>query len=148
MTGRFLIAICLPTILTLAAAPLSAQATAGATPSTIGIPQRAVRRDIPMTRMIQRAFAAGTRDSTGRPGRNYWQLWNDYKINASLDPATSIVTGRETVTIHNNSDSVMHSLVLRLDQNFFAPNVPRLSPAIEITEGMQITRLIANGQAM
>ncbi|HEY8686450.1 MAG TPA: M1 family metallopeptidase, partial [Chloroflexota bacterium] len=50
--------------------------------------------------------------------------------------------------IHNNSDSVMRSLVLRLDQNFFAPNVPRLSPAIEITDGMQITRLVANGQAM
>jgi hypothetical protein len=98
--------------------------------------------------MIQRAFAAGTRDSTGRPGRNYWQLWNDYKINASLDPATSIVTGRETVTIHNNSDSVMRFLVLRLDQNIFAPNVARASPAIDITGGMQVTRLVANGQAM
>jgi hypothetical protein len=149
MTARFLSAICLPTILALTAAPLSAQTTAGAMQSSASrIPERPVRRDIPMTRMIQRAFAAGTRDSTGRPGRNYWQLWNDYKINASLDPTTSIVTGRETVTIHNNSDSVMRSLVLRLDQNFFAPNVPRLSPAIEITDGMQITRLVANGQAM
>ena len=31
-------------------------------------PERAIRRDIPITNMIQRAFAAGTRDSTGRPG--------------------------------------------------------------------------------
>ena len=37
-----------------------------------GAPPRAVRRDIPMTNAIRRAFAAGTRDSTGRPGRNYW----------------------------------------------------------------------------
>jgi hypothetical protein len=149
MTARFLSAICLPTILTLAAAPLSAQKTAGAMqlPAT-RIPERPVRRDIPLTRMIQRAFAAGTRDSTGRPGRNYWQLWNDYKISASLDPATSIVTGRETVTIHNNSDSVMRFLVLRLDQNIFAPNVARASPAIDITDGMRVTRLVANGQAM
>jgi hypothetical protein len=148
MTSSFLAAIALPATLSLAFGSSSAQTTTATTQSTAGIPQRAIRRDIPLTRMIQRAFAAGTRDSTGRPGRNYWQLWNDYKINASLDPATSLVTGRETVTIHNNSDSVMRSLVLRLDQNLFAPNVARASPAIEITDGMRITRLVANGQAM
>ena len=148
MTARFLAAIALPAILSLAVASSGAQTTTAATQSPAGVPQRAVRRDIPMTRMIQRAFAAGTRDSTGRPGRNYWQLWNDYKINASLDPKTSIVTGHEAVTIHNNSDSVMRFLVLRLDQNIFGPNVARSSPAIEITDGMQVTRLVANGQAM
>ena len=78
MIGRFLSAACLPTILALAAAPLSGQTPNGSTqPAASRIPERPVRRDIPMTRMIQRAFAAGTRDSTGRPGRNYWQLWND-----------------------------------------------------------------------
>ena len=150
MTARFLTAIALPAILAVAAAPSNAQTTTSATQSTTGrIPERPVRRDIPMTRMIQRAFAAGTRDSTGRPGRNYWQLWTDYKINASLDPATSIVTGRETVTIRNNSDSAMRSVVLRLDQNFFRPDVnARLEPPSELTDGMQITRLVINGQAM
>ncbi len=150
MTARFLTAIALPAILALAVAPSDAQTTGAATQSTAGkIPERPVRRDIPMTRMIQRAFAAGTRDSTGRPGRNYWQLWMDYKINASLDPATSIVNGRETVTIRNNSDSAMRSMVLRLDQNFFRPDVnARLEPPSELTDGMQITRLVLNGQAM
>ena len=150
MTVRFLSAVCVPTILALGVAPLTAQTTTADAQSAAAsrIPERAVRRDIPMTRMIQRAFTAGTRDSTGRPGRNYWQLWNDYKMNASLDPATSVVTGRETVTIHNNSDSAMRSLVLRLDQNFFTANVPRASPAIEITDGMQVTRLVVNGQAL
>jgi len=149
MTARFATAIALTAILSFAVAPSNAQTTAPATQSKAGrIPERPVRRDIPMTRMIQRAFAAGTRDSTGRPGRNYWQLWTDYKINASMDPATSIVTGRETVTIRNNSDSAMRSLVLRLDQNFFTANVPRLEAASELTDGMQITRLVANGQAM
>src|SRR3981081_793583 len=147
MTAKVLAAIAIPAALSLGFAPSSAQVSTAAQ-SAIGVPQRAVRRDIPITRMIQRAFTAGTRDSTGRPGRNYWQLWNDYKINASLDPATSVVTGRETVTIHNNSDSVMRSLVLRLDQNIFTPNVPRAGPAIAITDGMQITRLVANGQAI
>ncbi len=142
MTARSILRFVLPMVLSVA--PLSSRAqTTVAKP-----PERAVRRDIPMTRMIQRAFAANTRDSTGRPGRNYWQLWTDYRINARLDPTTSIITGRETVTIRNNSDSTMRSVVLRLDQNFFLPNVPRLEAASELTDGMQITRLVANGQAI
>ena len=64
-------------------------ATAARVPAqAIGpLPERAVRRTIPMTNAIRRAFAAGTRDSTGRPGRNYTQLRTDYTINArDLDP--------------------------------------------------------------
>ena len=143
MTARSIAAFALPAVLALATLSSNAQTTAT---QTTRLPERAVRRDIPMTRMIQRAFAAGTRDSTGRPGRNYWQLWTDYKINASLDPTTSVVTGRETITVRNNSDSAMRSVVLRLDQNFFTANVPRLEEASELTGGMQITRLVANGQ--
>jgi len=107
-----------------------------------------VRRDIPMTNTIRRAFAAGTRDSTGRPGRNYWQLWTDYKINARLDSATSVVSGRETITFRNNSDSAMRSVVLRLDQNIFRPQAARASSMDALTDGMKITRLVINGQTL
>ena len=61
------------------------------------LPERAVRRDIPITNSIRRAYAAGTRDSTGRPGRNYWQLRTDYTISARLDAPASRLTGHETV---------------------------------------------------
>ena len=101
-----------------------------------------------MTNMIQRAFAAGTRDSTGRPGRNYWQLWTDYKISARLDSATSTVSGHETITFRNNSDSAMRSVVLRLDQNIFRPEAPRTGAMDAITDGMKITRLVVNGQSL
>ncbi|HMJ18784.1 MAG TPA: M1 family peptidase, partial [Gemmatimonadaceae bacterium] len=110
--------------------------------------QRSVRRDIPMTSMIRRAHAAGTRDSTGRPGRSYWQLWTDYKIAARLDSAKSTVTGRETVTFRNNSDSAMTSIVLRLDQNIFRPEAPRVSAMDVLTDGMKISRLVVNGQTL
>jgi hypothetical protein len=150
MIARFITAIAVPAFLATATAPVSAQTASAATQATTGrIPERPVRRDIPMTRMIQRAFAAGTRDSTGRPGRNYWQLWMDYRINASLEPTTSVLTGHETVTIRNNSDSVMRSLVLRLDQNFFRPDVSaRVEQPSELTEGMQLTRLAVNGETL
>lgn len=143
MTGRFLIVLCVPLALAIQPIPLSAQS-----PAQAKWPERAVRRDIPLTNMIRRAFATGTRDSTGRPGKNYWQLWMDYKINARLDPATSTVTGRELATIHNNSDSTMRSVVLRLDQNLFAPNVSRSGPVIDITDGMKISKLTINGEAI
>jgi len=110
------------------------------------LPPRAVRRDIPITDMIQRAYAAGTRDSLGTPGPNYWQLWMDYTIHARLDPESSTVTGRETALIHNNSDTMMSAVQLRLDQNLFRANVPRTDPVPEITGGMHLTRLTFNGQ--
>ena len=111
--------------------------------------QRAIRRDIPITNTIRRAFAAGTRDSSGRPGSKYWQLWMEYEINARLDVPTSTITGRENVTLHNNSGAALDAVVLRLDQNYFAPNAARvdpMSPAIEITPGMKVTRLSVDGQ--
>jgi hypothetical protein len=111
-------------------------------------PARALRRDIPMTDMIRRAFAAGTRDSTGRPGAKYWQLWTDYTIQARLDPATSQVTGRERIVVRNTSDSALTSVALRLDQNIYAPNVPRLESVPEITDGMTIMRMTVNGEVV
>src|SRR5574338_111407 len=90
-----LASLTLAAILTL---PMSVAAQA-----TPRLPERAVRRDIPITNSIRRAFAAGTRDSTGRPGRNYWQIRTDYTINVRLDATTSRLAGHETVVLHNNS---------------------------------------------
>ena len=81
----------------------------GAAQTTSPLPERAIRRDIPLTNAIRRAFAAGTRDSPGRPGRNYWQLRTDYTIPARLDAATSRISGRESVLIHNTSSSEKHT---------------------------------------
>jgi len=156
MSARLLIALAVPAVLAFTPLNVTAQAVATAPPAAARsqpmmpsrYPERPVRRDIPMTNMIKRAFAAGTRDSTGRPGRNYWQLWTDYKINARLDSATSVVSGRETLTFRNNSDSAMRSVVLRLDQNIFRPEAPHVSAMDALTDGMRITRLVVNGQTL
>ena len=76
---------------------------AAQTGQTQAVAPRAIRRDVPLTNSIRRAFEAGTRDSSGRPGPNYWQLQTDFVINAKLDPATQTITGSETITVHNNS---------------------------------------------
>jgi len=138
MVGRTLASMLLAALV---AAPAAAQ-TSNRTGSP---PARAIRRDIPMTNMIRRAHAAGTRDSTGRPGPNYWQLRTDYVIEARLDPATGTVTGTETIALHNTSPVAMTSIQMRLDQNIFAPDVPRLETVPDITEGMVVTRIAVNG---
>jgi hypothetical protein len=114
------------------------------------LPERAVRRDIPITNSIRRAYTAGTRDSTGRPGRNYWQLRTDYTIAARLDATTSRITGHETVVIHNRSADSLAQIVLRLDPNIFLGNTPQAAPWVpaEVTDGMVITRMSVDGKAV
>ena len=111
-------------------------------------PERAVRRDIPMTNMIERAFAAGTRDSSGRPGKSYWQLWMDYTINARFDAPTSTITGSETTVIHNDGPNEMTSIQMRLDQNIYSANVVREDVMTDITDGIKLTKLAVNGESV
>ena len=111
-----------------------------------GAAKRDVRRNIPLTNSIQKAYKAGTRDTSGRPGANYWQLKTDYSINASLNPETQTITGSETIALHNNSPDKLDRIVLRLDHNIFRPRVPRgFSVPAETTEGMIVTRIKING---
>lgn len=108
--------------------------------------KRAVRRNIPLTNSIEKAYRAGTRDTSGRPGANYWQLEADYAINASLDPATQTITGSETISLHNNSPDSLDRIVLRLDHNIYRPRVPRgFSVPAETTDGMVVTSIKING---
>ncbi|HTR78827.1 MAG TPA: M1 family peptidase, partial [Gemmatimonadaceae bacterium] len=127
----------------------STGSTSGQTlaPATIAS-TRAVRRDIPITNMIRRAYTSGTRDSSGRPGKNYWQLWMDYTINASLDPPTSTLTGTETIVLHNNSPDTLTSIQMRLDQNIFRPSALRQSAPSENTDGFVITTLVVDGDSV
>jgi hypothetical protein len=110
---------------------------------------RAIRRDVPLTNSIRRALDAGTRDLSGRPGPNYWQLQTDYTISARLDPATQTITGEETITLHNNSPQELTQILLRLDHNIYRGLVPRGgSVPAENTEGMVVTRVSVDGQVV
>jgi hypothetical protein len=101
---------------------------------------------IPMTAAIQRAHDAGTRDSTGRPGATYWQLWTDYTIDARLDEVTSRVIASELIVLHNNSPFPLTAVQLRLDQNRFRPRTPADRSVSNPTDGMIVTRVVVNGE--
>ena len=129
--------------------PQGADRAEGIQPAVQQQPPRAIRRDVPLTNSIRRAHEAKTRDTSGRPGPNYWQLQTDYTISARLDPATQTITGEETIALHNNSPQELTEILLRLDHNIFRGLVPRGgSVPAENTEGMVVTRISVDGEAV
>ncbi len=109
-------------------------------------PTRSIRRDIPLTKSIRKALKSGTRDFSGKPGPNYWQLKTDYTIQARLNPNTQTIWGTETIVVHNNSNDSLDRIILRLDHNVFRPLIPRgYSVPAENTAGMKITRIQVDG---
>jgi hypothetical protein len=121
-------------------APLAAQTDAEWTK-----PERSIRHDIPLTNSIRRAYAAGTRDSTGTPGASYWQLEANYSIDARLDPDAGTVTGSETIEIENHSPDALDRVVLRLYQNVFRPDAQRSRTLNDVTDGMVVTSITVDG---
>ncbi len=60
------------------------------------------------------------RTGSGAPGPRYWQQKADYVISVELHDDTQSVTGKETITYHNNSPDNLRYLWLQLDQNIYA----------------------------
>ncbi|HEY0242554.1 MAG TPA: M1 family metallopeptidase [Gemmatimonadaceae bacterium] len=101
-----------------------------------------------MTPAFRAAYAAGTRDSSGAPGRRYWQQKIDYRIEATIDPATNQLRGREVISLHNTTPDTLKTIVLRLYQNFFAARTRRSAYTTDVTDGITIERLSVNGAAI
>ena len=111
--------------LAIAACSTPAPRTAPDPIAAVSLPERAVRRDLPMppamrrrTRLVRvtRVEYRGSATSSRRV---------DYKIDAKLDPATNLITGRETISLHNTTPDTLKTVVLRLYQNYFMPRVER-----------------------
>ena len=111
--------------------------------------KRSIRKAIPLPRGVASAYKKGTRDFSGRPGKNYWQMQTDFDINVRLERETQTLFGRETISIHNTSPDKLSRIVLRLDHNIFRPLAQRgASTPAESTDGMVVTRMALNGAAI
>src|SRR3989475_8256406 len=62
------------------------------------------------------------REGSGRAGPRYGQKRPDHTTRASLDTATHVITGRETIRYSNNSPDTLTYLWLQLDQNIYRAN--------------------------
>ena len=57
------------------------------------------------------------RTASGAPGKAYWQQKADYKIKATIDEKTNVLSGEETITYYNNSPDDLSYLWIQLEQN-------------------------------
>jgi hypothetical protein len=127
-------------------------ALAGVLPSSAAPQQHDPRTPDPRPRpypvfetgAFRRAVERGTRTRSGRPGPAYWTNFADYRIDASLDPASRTLTGRAVIRYRNRSPDALPHVVLHLHQNLFLPGALR-SRAVPVTSGMRIARVQAGG---
>ena len=94
-----------------------------------------------------RAVDAGTRTRTGQPGARNWVQAARYTISAQLDTTTDRMSGSERVVYLNNSPDTLERVAVYLRQNAFAAGNPRTQP-VEITGGVTLTRVVANGRVL
>lgn len=100
-----------------------------------------------MKRNFREAYQQNTRSMDGKPGKAYWQNRSDYQIQASIDPATRVLSGSETITYTNNSPDSLSSLTIRLYQDIMKKGNSRDSriPAEDVTDGVMLSRVAING---
>lgn len=100
-----------------------------------------------MKRNFRQAYEDGIRSMDGKPGDAYWQNRSDYQIEASIDPATRILSGTETITYTNNSPDSLNRLTIRLYQDIMKKGNARdrRIPAEDLTDGVMLSRVAING---
>lgn len=92
----------------------------------------------------QTAVESQTRTDEGAPGENYWQNYAYYALQAEIEPETNMLYGTSQVTYQNNSQHTLTVIVVELAQNLHKAGVPK-NEFIEITGGMDLTRISVNG---
>lgn len=105
-------------------------------------------KDLYLPLNIKTAFEKQTRSQNGMPGKNYWQNRSDYKIKASLDPKTRILSGTEKITYFNNSPDTLKELVIRLYQDILKVSSARDFPVGKkyFTDGVNVEKISVGGR--
>lgn len=84
------------------------------------------------------------RTGSGAPGPHYWQQKADYNIAVELNDDNQTITGRETITYHNNSPETLTYLWLQLDQNILAKDNLTARTAVTQLRDSMATKTIAS----
>jgi len=110
--------------------------------------QNTIAQELYMPRNIKEAYAKETRSMDGKPGKKYWQNHGKYTMDITVDPATKIVSGTETIVYENNSNDTLRNMVIRFVNNLHKPSSPRGGSVSEdfLSNGLTITSLKINGE--
>jgi hypothetical protein len=99
---------------------------------------------------IQKAYKAGTRDRSGKPGPNYWQNTADYHIKATFNPSTRLLKGNVEIVYLNNSPDSLKQLWFKLYPNLYKKGVPIKAKinARDLGDGVQLTSFSIGGKTV
>jgi hypothetical protein len=101
-----------------------------------------------MPRNLAKAYAAQTRDKSGKPGPKYWQNRAEYEISARLNTKTRRLQGSETIKYYNNSPDTLKSIAIKLNADLYKKGGQRgsdLNAADIVDGGVDIQRIMVNG---
>jgi hypothetical protein len=98
-------------------------------------------------RNIKEAYAKATRSIDGKPGKKYWQNHGKYTMEITVNPATKIVSGTESIVYENNSLDSLKNMVIRFVNNVHKPATSRGANVNDdfLSSGLTITALKING---
>jgi hypothetical protein len=106
-------------------------------------------QELPVATGIKKACNHESRNSSGKPGRSYWQNTAGYNIKVNFNPSTRQLSG--TVNIHytNNSPDTLKTLLLKLYPNVYKSDAMRGNyvAAEDLTAGVRIHSLAIDHQA-
>ena len=149
MTFRFLFARCFAAFGAVALAGCAPAHMAGVAQTTHieQVANRPIPWEITPPDPYRQAILRGTRSATGEPGLNYWTQETQYALTARVFPVTGLLDGSGSITYTNRSPDTLSRLYLEIAQNFHAPGARR-AEAAEVTGGMAIRRVAAQGQEL
>lgn len=110
-------------------------------------PQRPIPYPVIEPMQFMYGVQIGTRTLEGIPGENYFTNTADYKLNAKLVPADTMLFGEAKITYHNNAPDSLPVLVFELAQNLHKEGQPR-KEAVEVTGGINISRIAFEGEEL
>jgi hypothetical protein len=108
-----------------------------------------VSAQLPVEDVFLKAYEKGTRDVSGKPGKNYWQNTANYDIKIDFNPLSRELKGIVEIQYVNNSPDVLKELWFKLYPNLYQKGVARKSKLNErdLGEGVQITSILVNNKA-
>ncbi|GGH04017.1 M1 family metallopeptidase [Pedobacter zeae] len=105
---------------------------------------------LPVAPEFQKAYQKETRNTNGKPGKNYWQNSSKYDLNVDFNPVSRLLKGKVQVTYSNNSPDTLKEIWFKLYPNLYKKGTPRKAKFAELDlgDGVAIEKLIANGKAV
>ncbi len=108
------------------------------------------QQQLPIPQEAHRAYQNGTRDPSGRPGKNYWQNSANYGLKIDFNPSNRLVAGEVEIEYQNNSPDTLKQLWFKLYPNLYKKGAVTKSRIAESDkhDGVSITALKVGEQEL